>query len=438
MRIDRLTARNFKGFESREFTFHPEVNLLVGVNGAGKTTLLDALSVAAGGWFLGLRGYDTRHIQQHEVRLAPIAAGKGGQATVNWEAQYPCEVEATGVVMGKSLTWTRTLTTPKGRTTYGGARELKALATRTDGAVRDGGEVVLPLISYYGTGRLWDVPRERATVTGQKVLRGREKRSRLAGYRNSVDPRISISELTRWIAEQSWVTFQQRGDETPEFAAVRSAILACVERAKELYFDPKRGQVVVEIAGQGPQPFENLSDGQRTLLAMVGDLAQKAATLNPGLGAEALAETPGVVMVDELDLHLHPVWQRRVIEDLRKTFPRVQFFASTHSPFLIQSLRSGEELVMLDGTAPATVANKSLADIAEGVMGVPETEYSGRYDEMRRTAMRYLTLLEEAEKAPAEKQTEFQRALAESIAPYAENPAYQAFLEMERTARLGG
>ena len=71
-------------------------------------------------------------------------------------------------------------------------------------------------------------------------------------------------------------------------------------------------------------------------------------------------------------------------------------------------------------------------------MGVPETEYSGRYDEMRRTAMRYLTLLEEAEKAPVEKQAEFQRALAESIAPYAENPAYQAFLEMERTARLGG
>src|SRR5271154_297525 len=84
MRIDRLTVENFKGFERREFSFHPQMNLLVGVNGAGKTSVLDALAVAVGGWFLGLRVDDTRHIRIHEVRLKAISAksrgGNGQQA----------------------------------------------------------------------------------------------------------------------------------------------------------------------------------------------------------------------------------------------------------------------------------------------------------------------------------------------------------------------
>ncbi len=122
MRIDRLTVENFKGFEHREFSFHPQMNLLVGVNGAGKTSVLDALAVAVGGWFLGLRGYDTRHIRIHEVRLKAISTqsrgGNGQQAPkVNWEFQYPCVVSASGEVMERSLSWRRSLNTPGGRTT---------------------------------------------------------------------------------------------------------------------------------------------------------------------------------------------------------------------------------------------------------------------------------------------------------------------------------
>ena|SRR5258708_28854696 len=108
MRIDSLTVENFKGFDLRDFSFHPHVNLLVGVNGTGKTSLLDALAVAVGAWFLGLRGYDTRHIRAHEVRLreipAPDSGTNGRQATqVNWEFQYPCSVKTTGQVMGYTL-----------------------------------------------------------------------------------------------------------------------------------------------------------------------------------------------------------------------------------------------------------------------------------------------------------------------------------------------
>ena len=94
MRIDRLTVHNFKGFSEREFTFHPEFNLIVGTNGTGKTTALDALAVAAGSWFLGVRGADSRHIRPNEVTLGDFEhedIDEAGQRhfSVHWEQVFP-------------------------------------------------------------------------------------------------------------------------------------------------------------------------------------------------------------------------------------------------------------------------------------------------------------------------------------------------------------
>jgi len=430
MRIDQLVVKNFKGFKHREFQFHPRFNLIVGVNGTGKTSLLDALSIAVGTWFLGFSGCDTRHIRQSEVTLSHF--GEKG-----WEPQHPCTVEATGEIVAETLSWTRSLNTPGGRTTYGEARNIKDMATRIYHSVRSGGDDSLPLISYYGTGRLWNVPREQAQVKNEQKIARKEKLSRLEGYRNSVDPRLSVAELVRWIARQSWITFQKGGQIKPLFDTVQKAIISCIDDATNLDFDADLGEIIAEIAGQEKQPFNNLSDGQRCMLAMVGDIAEKAATLNPHLGDMVLEDTPGVVLIDELDLHLHPKWQRRVIEDLRCAFPRIQFFATTHSPFLIQSLRSGEELVLLEGQPTAQLGNKPLEEIARGIMGVPNPQVSLRYEEMKTTARQYLETLEEAAQAPDEKLSAFKEKLAEAVAPYADNPAFQAFLEMKRAARLG-
>lgn len=432
MRIDRLLVENFKGFASRELSFHPRFNLVVGENGTGKTSVLDALSVAAGSWFLGLRGYDTRHIRLEDVRLQCFLSSAGA----NWERQYPCAVQAYGLVQNDSISWRRTLNTPDGRTTYVDARAIKDIATRADAEVRQGEPTVLPLISYYGTGRLWNVPREQAQITGDQQTR-KEDLSRLSGYRNSVDPRLSVAELVGWIARQSWMAFQQGGEPSPVFLAVREALVRSVQAARDISFDAKLGEVVVDFGHAGRQPFNNLSDGQRCMLALVGDIAQKAATLNPHLGGSVLGETPGVVLIDELDLHLHPKWQRQVIEDLRTTFPKLQFICTTHSPFLIQSLRSGEELLMLDGQPTAELGDLSVEQIARGIQGVPNTSVSARYEEMKGVARAYLETIEDAVKAPAQQLASYKARLAESIAPYADNPAFQAFLELKRAARLG-
>jgi len=434
MRIDSLLLENFKGFSSRELAFHPQFNLVVGENGTGKTSLLDALAVAAGSWFLGVSGVDTRHIYPHEVRLQAFPS----EAGTHWEGQYPCVIEARGSIGHEPHHWRRSLNGPASRTTRIGAAGIKTLAEQTTQAVREGQSINLPLISYYGTGRLWLVPREQGQVKEPSNSLLSKKLSRLDGYKTSVDPRLSVSALTQWIARQSWLSFQQGGQDSQSFQVVRRALLNIIPGAEDLYFDAKLGEVVLRFANGEQQPFMNLSDGQRAMLAVVGDLAQKAATLNPHLGADVLSETEGVVMIDELDLHLHPTWQRHVIEDLRTTFPKIQFICTTHSPFLIQSLRSGEELLMLEGQPTAKLGDLSIAEIAEGIQGVPDTSVSARYGEMRETAKSYLQLLEETTLTPAAKSDAFRDQLAETISPFADNPAFQALLELQRVARLGG
>jgi len=435
MRIDCLYLKNFKGFEEREFTFTPQFNLLVGVNGTGKTSVLDALAVAAGSWFLGLRGYDSRHIFSDEARLAAHTF----HGEIRFEQQFPVVVRATGEVAETHLTWERTLTSRTGQTTTHGASKVKKIAASFDNHVQHGAGVELPLISYYGTGRLWLEPRRGKSdvqVKNPEKLAAQSQLSRLAAYRTSVDPRLSVRDLMRWIARQSWISFQQ-GREPAVFQAVKTALISCVEGAENLYFDPRRGEVIVVMADQGAQPFVNLSDGQRSMLALAGDIAQKAAKLNPQFGDKVLEETSGVVLIDELDLHLHPRWQRRVIEDLRRTFPKLQFICTTHSPFLIQSLRSGEELVMLEGQPTADLGNLPLEEIARGIMGISNPDVSVRYEAMRAAAKHYLETLEQAAVEPEEKLAEFKQRLADTIAPFADNPAFQAFLEMKRAAKLG-
>ncbi|MCP4702749.1 MAG: AAA family ATPase, partial [Gammaproteobacteria bacterium] len=165
-------------------------------------------------------------------------------------------------------------------------------------------------------------------------------------------------------------------------------------------------------------------------------IAYRAAFLNPQLEMNAPRETPGIVLIDEIDLHLHPAWQRNIVTSLKETFPKIQFIATTHSPFIIQSLRPGE-LIDLDGHW-AEYADKSIEDIAEDQMGVEVPQRSVRYLLMQAAAEEYYRVLEGAKNAPPEKLAPLERKLDELAAPFSDDVAYHSFLKMERlAARLG-
>ncbi|WCN10707.1 AAA family ATPase [Marinomonas mediterranea] len=433
MKLTKLTVDNFRCYKERSFLFHPEFNLVVGQNATGKTALLDATATAVATWLLGFSiRHDRKPIEASDATLSYVEQSGESQFVESW----PVNVIANGELNGKQVSWQRSKHSKGGNTRYGDASELRDIARLSNDSLSE--EIPLPLISYYGTMRLWQDPKKsKEQVSKAKPsLNKHSKPSRLDGYKHCVDPRIALKELVTWFAKQEWQSFQL-GKEPTMLKVVREAILGCIDQATSLRYDPKREELLLTLEKGEPQPFSTLSDGQRCILALVADLAQKAATLNPHMGEGVLQKTEGVVLIDELDLHLHPRWQRRVIEDLRTTFPNIQFICTTHSPFLIQSLRSNEELIMLDGESIANPANKTIEEIAADIMNINSPEVSSRYSEMKSVAGEYMKNLLDAEKAPAEKLEDYKNRLAEAIAPYDDNPAFQAFLEMQRIAKLG-
>lgn len=425
MKIDRIEVKNFRGFVSRTFEFSPSFNVLIGDNGTGKTAILDALSIAAGAIFLGLEGTSPPGIHRDDVRR--VMHTQGDVPTL--EAIYPVEVRCWGTVEKVGLKWARTLEGPNKHTTHGQTSELSLKTASWGSQVRKGRDVVLPLVSYYGTGRLWLQRRARQSTAsdGAKILK---PRSRFRGYHGCLDPSSNHKDFVSWFKTMELIRLQE-GRELGTLSAVKHALRECMRDWTDVRYDLRLGMLVARKKGGVQLPFDMLSDGARSMLAMVGNLAYRAATLNPHLREQAPSHTPGIVLIDELDLHLHPNWQREVVDDLRKVFPRMQFVATTHSPFIVQSLRE-HELINLDDQTRETLPSRSIEDIAQEVMGVDLPQRSHRHQEMMEAARKYYAALEKAKGAKGKELQRLKQQLDELSAPFSDDVAYHAFLEMQR------
>ena len=360
MHITKLKMQNFSCCQERELTLRPGFNLIVGDNGTGKTSMLNGLAIAAGSLFLGFpEPAKSRTIAKDEVHRRFFTQGQ----TVTAEPQFPCVISCEGTVSGETGYWTRELTAVDGRTSRQQSGWIKGIAEGLRQSVQNGEPVVLPAVSYYGTGRLW-------VQLSETEISTLPPETRFAGYRDCLNPASNEKRLVEWFKTQE-LTALQKKVEIGVLEASRKAITECVPDATNVFFDVQLDQLVLEINGENV-PFAYLSDGYRNMLAMVCDLAVKCSTLNPHLEANAPAETPGVVLIDEIDLHLHPKWQRRVVSDLTRAFPNIQFVATTHSPFVIQSLPRDKDiqLVNLDGAEADDIYEMSVEDIAEYVQGV--------------------------------------------------------------------
>lgn len=380
MRIDTLHLEEFRGFKRQDFEFHPQFNLLIGENASGKTGLLEGLERAAASFFLGIGGQGSSEIDKNrDVRRVPIPHGD----TISIEPQFPVVVRAEGEVLNEKIVWRRSLQSMGGKTTHQEADSIKRLAQTAAKKVQKGEPVLLPIFSHYGAGRLWVQPRDmRGVPNDDKKL----PESRLDGYRFSNDPRIDMAGLFRWLRQERYVALE-KGKDRFGFSAAKQAMKSCLPNCLSLEYSTTEKTLVVEIDGKGMIPFHLLSDGQRIILAMVADIAFKASQLNPHLEDRVLKETSGVVLVDELDLHLHPRWQRHVVADLIKTFPKIQFFATTHSPQIIGETPP-EQIILLaaDGswTRPDQTVGLSSNQVLADIMGAEaiNQEMATRFDEV--------------------------------------------------------
>jgi predicted ATP-binding protein involved in virulence len=132
----------------------------------------------------------------------------------------------------------------------------------------------------------------------------------------------------------------------------------------------------VEKNGQ-PLTVNQLSDGEKCLMAMVGDIARRMAIANPNRSNPL--EGDGIILIDEIDLHLHPKWQRMVIQKLLEVFPECQFLISTHSPHVITHVQSDNIFLLsmtdtgLESVQPSESYGKTVERILEDLMGLETT-----------------------------------------------------------------
>jgi predicted ATP-binding protein involved in virulence len=245
-----------------------------------------------------------------------------------------------------------------------------------------------------------------------------------------------MKKIMLWFKKWELASLQQ-GRPLGTLSGVKEAIKNSMEDWQDVKYDVLQNKLVATAQDGRILPFNMLSDGVKNMIGMVADIAYRCVTLNPQFDGEAARLTPGIVLIDEIDLHLHPKWQRRVVEDLKRTFPKIQFFATTHSEHIVQSLRDGEliDLNNPDLIPAAEYENKNIEYITENVMHVPHPYRNDRHQQMMETAERYYQMLENANNTSPEELEKLKTELDELIEPYSDDVAYHAFLKMERLAR---
>lgn len=431
MRIKTLTLKNFHGFVERTFDFSEQFTLMIGDNGSGKTAILDGTAVALGGFLSGISMVNSRHIRPDEIRLESFRLGN----TVTVEPQFEVEIICEAKINDEDFYWERSLSSKKGKTTRKNAAQIIKYAENLQKDVSKGKKVILPVFAYHGTGRLW----AQTSDTEDELF---ETGSRFLGYKNCLNPISNEKLFLKWFKKMTLISLQER-NEPGEYKAVRYAIEKCLKSAKVK--DIESGIVSIEYRINDEQlmvnfddgrllPFRMLSDGYRNVIGMVADIAFRMAVLNPFLEENAAEETPGIVLIDELDLHLHPKWQRNIVDDLKKAFPKIQFIATTHSPFIIQSLEQGELRVLDEEIKGGLVQfeNMSIEDVIENVMGIDLPQWSQRRKEMYEVAEKYFRTLKEMKESDENKIIELKQKLDILSEPFADNLAYYAFLKQER------
>jgi predicted ATP-binding protein involved in virulence len=251
-----------------------------------------------------------------------------------------------------------------------------------DAADRANNPSILPLVAFYGTGRLWS---EHRLTEGKRTYVG-TVHERLSGYTDCLSPSSSFKGMVDWYEKKMHeIGAAQFSTELPAnlrlIEAVREAVRVGLEPTGwcELVWDSKQKQksLTVKHPDYGQLQLSALSDGVRNMIALIADIAQRCARLNPHLSEAAAQQTPGVLLIDEVDMHLHPGWQQQVVDLLRKAFPALQMIVSTHSPHVLSTvdkesirvirLQDGQGLIE---TPTLQTRGVESADVLASIMGV--------------------------------------------------------------------
>jgi predicted ATP-binding protein involved in virulence len=342
--LQSLQLKNFRCFAEAEISFEPDLTVLVAPNGGGKSAWLDAVALAMRLFTDRLRGAGaSQGFQPRDVRRAlHVESGTTIQT-------YPVEFQAVAKVAETRIGWKRALNTSTSRTTTASAQQIDGLAQvyRIKLEKYVANDLVrppeLPVVAYYGTGRIW----RTLKLSERKAALATSISAPLSAYEDCLNPASSFAQFEAWLERMTVERSEERDSDAKSphqpLQQIRAVRLATDEILapsgwSRIAWSAAQGGVVMSHPTRGRLPVSMLSDGIRNAVAIAGDLAHRCVRLNRHWGSKAPSRTPGIVLIDEIDLHLHPEWQQTIIRSLRAAFPRIQFIVTTHSPQVLSTV----------------------------------------------------------------------------------------------------
>lgn len=352
-----ITISNFRCYNNTTMEFRKGINLLIGDNSSGKTSLIRACNFVANSLFCGYSDENTvwKSVDDDDFKLnidanntilpeQPVSISfhlatwdlspiKADDALVSFDYDTQLHIEK------KSKKNSRNLLT--------GLSTLKTYAaTRySNSHLKIGNDVVQQnVLPVYACFTKEDIHASRK-IDRQKFKEYAQKPS--FGYFECYDCR---GLFDYWLERLLVLQEAEIGEQ--EIECVRKAISKCfgvngASIIEDMVIRPVRGKVFFKYTDGRYVESSMLSDGYKRLVNIVVDIAIRCALLNKGMyGSEAYKQTHGTVIIDEIDEHLHPALQSKVLKSLHQTFPEIQFIVSTHAPLVMSSVEKSKDNVV--------------------------------------------------------------------------------------------
>ena len=347
MYVSKIRMQNFRCYTDFTMQFSPKVTVIVAENGRGKTAILDGLAITMAPYLAVFPGMKARNFQPNDVRMVVDVPQTQDELQIKRMKYLLPVVLETEVKAddGKAYSWKRELKSVKGKTSSVSAKFVSDYGKRIADELNQPGDqdIILPVLGYYGTSRMWN---DSSLLKRKKV-----DLSRSSGYVECLEPSGSYNTFAQWFRyatesalEYDHIIAEKKLNKKNPYReilnAINKAIVTCIQSMgwTDLKYSFAAQNLLICHPEKGELPLEAMSDGARSVISMAADIAYRMARLNPDMGEDVTLKTSGVVLIDEVDMHLHPSWQQTVVNDLVKAFPKVQFIVTTHSPQVLTSV----------------------------------------------------------------------------------------------------
>lgn len=334
--MKKITLNNYRCFENLPLEFSNKVNLLIGDNASGKTTIIRAISTALSSFFTGFSDENTRFtgLEKEDFRIVRAEETLANESPIHVKFEW----------LGKE--GELVLNSAKGRTLQEPLKELKKLGSELyKGMFQDGKQIkALPMFTSFSTA---DIHKPRRF--GSDIFKKYEHK-----------PSFGYFECFQGDGFMKYWTLRLlvlREGRTGELEV--EGVLNALKKAlgpegcniiTDVDIRPIQGKIYYILSDNRETDTDNLSDGYRRLINIVLDLSFRCMLLNKGIyGLEACAKTEGTVLIDEIDLHLHPTLQAVVMKGLQNAFPNIQFIITSHAPMIMSSIpfEEGNKIIKL-------------------------------------------------------------------------------------------